>query len=451
MQQQNPQYSPLISTIVNNRNWASGMAALGRGYYKPLALIDALNPSGVYFTIESPDGSARFAYQPRQEPVGQVATVTQSGANLILTFTDPSYNGFRTKFIMRDNVGNTGYVVSASPGTVTLSPATRPTALVSTSHFLVGAYVSALPNAAGNQNSVGVDNVYLTNNYRTNWSAIRRESHTIGSRDKFVSYKFDETFYSWMTGEMEMLNRFAKAKMFDIIYSEPGQFQGLEGTTNRFEGIMAAIRNQYGRYIDMVTAFTQSEFESDLTWMATNDPAQNQNYLFYGGRAAWDRVCSFYQSNITFTQSERVLNGNKINFDIMETTIRGVTIKYMTGGIFDDKVLFPTISSVTGGYQESMTYFLLNLNPLPDVNGGPAIPVIRKFGFAHSPTTGGSETLYRYIPGMVGPGIGSSTGGGTMNGYQMTASPVMGASFQIAEDHGFDIQGDACVCRRLVA
>ena len=69
LQNQNPQYSPLISTIVNNRNWASGMAALGRGYYKPLALIDALNPSGVYFTIESPDGSARFAYQARQEPV----------------------------------------------------------------------------------------------------------------------------------------------------------------------------------------------------------------------------------------------------------------------------------------------------------------------------------------------------------------------------------------------
>ena len=276
LQQQNPQYSPLISTIVNNRNWASGMAALGRGYYKPLALIDAINPNGVYFTIESPDGSARFAIQPRQEPVATVASVTQSGANLILTFTDPTYTGFRPKFIMRDNQGNTGYIASVAPGTVTLMPATYPSALVSTSHFLAGSSVSALPNAAGNQNSSGVDNVYLTNSYRTNWSAIRRESHTISSRDKFVSYKFDETYYSWMTGEMEMLNRFAKGKMYDIIYSEPGQFQGLEGTTNRFEGTKAAIRNQGGRWIPMTTAFTQTEFESDLDWIASNDPAQFQ-------------------------------------------------------------------------------------------------------------------------------------------------------------------------------
>lgn len=451
LQNQNPQYNPLISTIVNNRNWASGMAALGRGFYKPLALIDALNPNGVYFTIESPDGSARFAYQARQEPVATVASVTQSGANLVLTFTDPYYSGFREKFIMRDNVGNTGYISSVAPGTATIMPSTYPSALVSTSHFLVGSTVSALAQAAGNQNSMGVSNVYRTNSYRTNWSAIRRNSHTVSSRDKFVSYKFDETYYSWVTGEMDMLNDFAKGKMYDIIYSEPGQAQGIEGTYNRFEGVKAAIRNQGGRYIPMATAFTQAEFESDLDWIASNDPAQFQNYMFYGGRAAWGRICSFYQTNITFTQSTRVVNGNNVNFDIMETTIKGITIKYMVGGIFDDKVLFPTISTVTGGYQESMTYFLLNLNPLPDVNGGPAIPVIRKFGFDHSPVTGGAETLYRYIPGMVGPGLGSSTGGGMMNGYQMTASPVMGASFQIAEDHGFDIQGDACVCRFLIA
>ena len=118
----NPQYNPLFATIVNNRNWASGVQDLARGWAKPLMLVDALNPQGSY-SIEGPDGKLQVAFQPRQEVVATVATVTQSGANLVVTWIDPTYNAFREKMIVRDSNGNQAYVLAATPGSV---PPTQP-------------------------------------------------------------------------------------------------------------------------------------------------------------------------------------------------------------------------------------------------------------------------------------------------------------------------------------
>ena len=145
--QQNPQYSPLIATIVNNRNWASGVQELARGWESDwLSFVDALNPDGA-FSIEGPEGILNVAYRPRQEVVATVDTVAQSGANLIITFTDPTFDAFRLKTMVRDSNGNQAYVVATAAGTITVAPATNPTTLVAASHFVAGRAV--LEMAAG--------------------------------------------------------------------------------------------------------------------------------------------------------------------------------------------------------------------------------------------------------------------------------------------------------------
>lgn len=448
----NPQYSPLFATIVNNRNWASGVADLSRGWAKPLMLIDALNPQGSY-SIEGPDGKLQVAYQPRQEVVATVATVTQSGANLIVTWVDPTYNAFREKMIVRDSNGNQAYVLNATAGSVVLAPATNPATLSSTSHFIAGRSVLEMGSGSGNQYSTGVTNIYKQNAVRYNWTAVTRESFTMSRREKFISYKFDETFYSYTQGELDMIKRFMKNKVKNMIYSEPGQFiSPTEGTVNRYEGLRAAIRNQGGRYISTPALFTAADFEADLDFMAINDPAQEQNYLWIGGRRAWARINNLYGgTNIQFTVSQAVINGNELNFDITQATINGITVKFMVLGLFDDVYSFPTISSVPGaGYKESNTYAILNLNPVPNKLGG-MIPSVRKFHFGSSDVTGGNETLYRFIPGMVGPGSTSSTGGSMLSGYQMATSATDGGQFEILEDAGIDFTADACVWRELSA
>ncbi len=443
---QNPQYNSAYTALMNNRNWASGVLDLDRAYAQPLAWIDSLNPQGSY-SIEGPEGQLLVAYRPRAEVVQTIASVSQSGANLIVTFTDPTYNSFRERFLVMDDNKNFGYVIASTAGSVTIKPATNPTALVAANHFVAGRTITEVGNIAGNQYSTGVANLYKTNAVRSNWSSIMRESCTISSREKFNTFGYDNTIYAYTQNEAEMVKRFMKRKLMKAVYHDPGQFNTqFEGTGNITQGLRAAVRDQGGMFIQSSSLLSQTMFESMLDFVATKDPAQYQNYAFIGGRQAWGRVSSFYQNNIIYTQSTRMgENGQAVTFDIAQVTIKGITLKIQVWGLFNDNVLFPKVSTIAGaGYKEANTFAILNLNPVPDAVSGGMIPSVRKFHFANSQMTGGQETLYRAIPGMVGVGNSNSTGLPTVNGYQIATSSTMGGSVEIAEDAGIDFTADGC-------
>lgn len=79
------------------------------------------------------------------------------------------------------------------------------------------------------------------------------------------------------------------------------------------------------------------------------------------------------------------------------------------------------------------------------------VPAIRKFHYASSALTGGRETLYTYIPGMIAPGASNGTGGNMMGNYQMGTSSIDGGQFEVLEDGGLDMAGDASVWRELAS
>ncbi len=316
-------------------------------------------------------------------------------------------------------------------------------------------FATEMGSGSGNHNSSGVTGLYETLGTRDNYAAIMRESQQFSSREKFTTIKNNgpggtEAVYGFYQDEQFMVERFLRAKTIKCFFSEPGlNIPTPEGAANSFQGLRAAIRDQGGRYVPTTAAFTQSDFESDLSWMATNDPAQQQDFMVFLGREAWGLISSFYQGDIGFTQSKAVVNGNELNFDIQKVTIKGISAQFIVLGIFDDKKLFPKLSAA-GGLQMSYTYAMVNLAPLPSKNGG-VVPCVRKFHFADSKVTGGAEIIYRYIPGMVGPGAGNSTGLPSMMGYQAAGSSIMGSGFEIAQDGGVDFTADACVWRELTA
>lgn len=446
----NPQFNPAFATIVNNRNWAAGVADLARGYARPLQLIDALNPSGS-FSVESDDGSMRVGFYPRQEVVATIATVTQNGANLDITWTDPNYEGFRPKVMVQDSDHWQGIVVSVSAGAMTIAPATYPTALDATLHFVAGRSVNTLQSGSANFNSTGLINLYKQPDYRLNYCAVARESHTVARREKFQSFIFDNVLMSYTMGEVQMIQRFMKNKVKDMLYSAPGTFNSVEGVTNRYEGLRLAVLNQGGRFISQPALPTTTDVIVDLDFMASNDPAMSQDFLWIMGRRMWSHINTIFGgTNIQFTVSKAVVNGNQLNFDIPQVTINGITVKVMILGMFDDKVTFPTISQVAGaGLKESNTYAMINLAPIPDAVTGGLVPSVRKFHFAASNITGGAETLYVYVPGMTPPGTSNSNGGTSMGKYNLGTSTIDGGSFQVLEDGGVDFTADACVWREL--
>jgi hypothetical protein len=450
----NPQFASLYASLFNYNQWASGVIDLDRGWSKPLAMFDAMNASSS-FGISGPEGKLIVLTQPRQEVVQQVLTATQSGSNLILTWADPTYTGFRNKDIIMDDKNYKAQVVSNNPGTVTIQPVAGTTTLTAGTHFAVGTWVSCLFDASGNLASpVGKENLYKERVPRYNYTALSRESFTAARREKFNTLMGpDGVAYYWSTGETQMVNRFVRKTLNKYIFSDPGVFTSqLEGVTNTTQGLRAAIRDQGGMFVSSPSLLSQTQFESYLTFLATKDPAQNQDYLFWGGREAWGRISSFYQNDIIYTVSTKIVGGQSVNFDIQQVTIKGVTIKIMVGSIFDDNVMFPALSSISGatGTKMSNTFCLLNLNPVPDADTGMMIPSCRKF---HWDTTGRGqyETIYKMIGGMTGAGQGNDTGPTVYNNYQMTSTPVDGFAVEMEADNGIDFTADGCVWFELSA
>ena len=443
----NPQFASANALLFNYNNWASGVVDLDRGWSTPYILFDAINQSKSFGISDDEGGKLRVLTMPRAEVVQTVATVTQSGANLILTWADNTYDSFRDKELVRDDDGNQGLVISHAPGTVTIQPATYPTALVSTSHFLANASVTSLGIASGNYYSTGVTSLYKSKVPRYNYAGVTRESHTMARGEKFFTFKGqDGVAYYYTEGETQMVKRFMKNNMKKYIFSEPGVFTGPEGETNLTQGFRAAVRDQGGLFLSQTSNFTRAQFEGWIDFVKSKTPGMYQDFVIWCGTAAWSTISGFYTTEMNFTTSTREIGGQNINIDVKQITFKGVTFKVMIGDMFDDNVMWPKLSTISGvtGTKMSNTLCILNLAPVPDANGGGLIPSCRKFHWS-TDGRGDMETIYKVIPGMTGPGAGNDTGPNLWNNYQMTASNVDGVTFEMLAHNGIDFTADGCV------
>ncbi len=106
--------------------------------------------------IVGADGQFQKPNMGRSQIVAQVATNATSGNNLVLTWTDPNFDLFRTTFTVTDGTvaNNLGRVISHGPGTVTLEPGPGIGTWNTAIHFVAGTY--ALEDAAKRHDVYGM-------------------------------------------------------------------------------------------------------------------------------------------------------------------------------------------------------------------------------------------------------------------------------------------------------
>lgn len=453
----NPQiYSLYASTLTYNqfapavldldRDWSSGYT---------IALFEASNRNTSY-GVTGPEGKLVTWTQPRQLVVQQIASTSQSGANLVINFVDPTYTGFRVKDIVMDDPGsNKAQVISTAPGTITVCPAGSPTTLTNGSQFVAGRFIAATWDGSGNYNSTGKTRLFKDRVPRTNYSAVSRDTCQVSRREKFNSYMGKQgVAYYWSDQETWMVQRFARNYLNKIIWSDPAVFNSpIEGVTNQTQGLRAAVRDQGGMFVQATQALTQTQFESYFDFVASKYAAPYQDFWLLAGRNAWGQISSFYTNQLAYTVGTKLANGTALNFDVPQITIKGITMKIMLVSAFNDVVQWPaqtTIPGLTGTIKEN-TFCIVNLKEIPAADGSGVISPARKFHYAGDPTSGlggvigGDETIYKIIPGMTNFGMGNSTGASIHQMYQMAASSIDGAQIEMLMDNGMDFQADGWV------
>lgn len=444
MTNQNPQFYSLYATLLNYDNWGAAVYDLDRDWGQVIYFIEQIN-GGKSRAVSSPDGTYNKVTMPRAEVVAQVAaTPTASGANLILTWVDPTYNAFRVKDVVMSSDYEYGRVISASAGTITIEPFFDPAALT-TANFALGSYVMAIVDVSGNFNSLGKTNLYKDKTIITNYASVQRDSCQLARREKFNSFMHAPGIaYYWSEGERQMFKRFYKNYVKKCLFSVKGTgVSSVEGAINGTEGIRDAIINQGGWYVSSTTALTQAVWEDMINYTSTSYARTYQDKVFLMGRSAWQQISSFYTNNIAFTVSQRTAGGQNLMFDVKNVTIAGITATVMIADFLNDNVAFPALSSVPGvsGTRMSNSIFMIDASPIP--SDGPEmrmLPSIEKFHFAQDDRQ--EEQIYKMIGGMTGGGPSNYTGPTVYNNYQLTSTAVDGVSMEILGDNGISCVAD---------
>jgi len=380
----------------------------------------------------TPDGSFNTPIKNVQTVQAVIASATQSGNNLILTFTDATYASFRKDQKVSDHNMFEGYVLQASPGTITVGPLNNPsTTLTAGTHFPANTTIRANGKIAANFNSVGTTTLYDQKDVQVDWSEITRDTCQIARREKQNLFESTTTagekvFYGYTDTEANTFNRFLWECAYKYMFGKGGTgLQLSDGVASKTYGIRNRIIDNSGNYISSNAPMTQAQFESMVLQAASVNPAMGSEILLMPGRRALQQIGTFYPSQMAFAAAERRNDKMSVSLDTREVFIAGINVKVLTN--------FSLLNSekIEDWHKDSV--YVLNMAPT-NMNGQKA-KMVQLIHTSDDPNST-SEVIRKETPGMTGSGQGNNTGMGNIGQNQVTASPVDGTTVEFLDDSG---------------
>jgi hypothetical protein len=401
---QNPQFGfSLFSNLFTYDNTNPFLLDLDRNWTQVWKVMNILN-AGKSIGFNDNAGIYRRPILKRQAVLAQIASATQSGANLILTFTDPNYAGFRQKDYVKDDLMFEGRVISDNNiGGVTIEPLYNPSgALVSGTNFAVGQTIRAYGDVSGNFNSGAKKPLYREISVQTDYSTVFREGTQRARREKFKTHiGTDGIAYFYTNDEVEMVKRAFKLYGKTIMFGEGGtKTSTVEGQINGTRGVRASIIAD-GVYDNSPVPLTQATFESLFFSVANVDGAVEQTIEVWCGRRALATIQRFYTNLVQYAGTQSTLGGlgkagSGENWNVY--SIGGVTVHLRVMGCLNDYLEVPD------WMQDSV--YIMDVTPQPATNENGQIIKQSPLQMIHwaSNTDSENSMLYSCVPGTVAPG-----------------------------------------------
>lgn len=430
----NPQFGySLYANLFTYNNAASGIVDLDRNWTQVWDIMNLLN-GGKSIGFNDPQGIYNRPIKKRVSVSQIIATATQQGANLVLTFADVNYNGFRVKDYVKDNLMYEGRVIVAAPGTITVEPMFNPaTTLTAGTHFAATGTITAYGDVSGNFNSGGKVPLYRDIVVQQDYSTVYRDTCQRARRQKFNTHiSRNGIAYVYTDDETEMINRAMKYYGKTIMFGEPGTKQsGVEGQINMVRGIRRSIIQDGINMSGGTSQITRAQFEQLYYGVANTDGRVEQTIEVWMGRRAAATIQSFYSSFIQYGGSLNTFGGASVKgTNIMMNASAGVTTNWRILGCLNDGLEVPD------WMQDSV--YVMDLTPVPmRTESGQILKVspVQKIHWSAN-TNSEDEIIYKAVPGMTIP---ISTGNDTSAvyaDYQFASNNNDGYSCEYLHDFG---------------
>lgn len=330
-----------------------------------------------------------------------IDSVAQSGADLIVTLKDASYDLFREGDVVRDSNDYDGLVKSKQAGQVVIQPFTSG-ALVAATHFIKDSTISVLGNASAARASQGVQSLSYIPDKDYNCYNVVRDSQVITTEDlqeTFVKYQGQNW---WAAQEKNMLQRLTAQVAERIIWGKRGyQISTNKGLVNSNGGILWSIENR-GGMVDPITsdAISLSKINEIVSNIKMRSGKGLSELTFVGGINAIVKIQSVLGPIVAQSGINNTFGGKEVKgFSVPFYSIGFVNCKFVHDPMFDNPGKFGVssadltqISGLTGS-KKSNSFFVMDTSPVDRVGGGTE-PVMEMF-YYHK------EMSFGYIKGMT--------------------------------------------------
>lgn len=421
----------LVAKTLNERNVFDRVYDISGGYNTLSLLTNMLNKNGAkqVNTVKY-----ETATMDNMNIATTIASNAASGTNLIVYFSDPTFNLCREGDTVADTERIMGRVISFAPGQITIQPVNVSSWNTAT-NFIAGMTCKVFFDSSVNRFSVGKQTIISTPDLDYNYSSVTRDSVQLAREDFLNTYVKQEGRYWWFNQEAEMMQRLMRGVEHKFIFSPRQQLTDASGATVNYNGgLIWAIDNRGGTHISSSSPLTQSIFIDLLRQVKQKNAAGAQSLVCYYGLAAKFTIDQMTQQFIQFAGTNNTFGvASRGGLDIKSYRIAGVEVSFVPMPILDDPILFPEMSTIPGvrGTRMSNSFFLLDVSPIP-VKGGGYAPAIERFYF------GEREFMYGYVPGMIGP-EGAAPSTLMTSGYALQATDVDGFSCHGLTQNGINI------------
>ena len=363
--------------------------------------------------------------------VAQVATQTISGNNLIITWTDPTYDNFRFEDIVYDNTiaSNQGRVISHSAGTITIEPAPAYGGSLITfgsTTFAVGSYVTAIYRNSGIGDSTASESLFQTPNYITYQTSVMRDNLTIAEMDKgktFVQIEgTDMWYYAYQLQFQKRIKRMKDMKsMFSIFGNQPNS-PLLGGMVNYSKGFIDAVNDATVGGVTMNTSspMTKANYETFINKMSDRQATDTTyNIPQIMGRGALQALQQFTAPYIQFAGKNNTFGGLDVEgLDVYTYTIAGIHTDIIISAFLNNPYSFPTQSAVNQYRRMQNTILTVDMGLYDTPGGSGQLPAIESLYF------GDKEEYWYYKPGVTSSSLLGLSNDGFNNsmGYNLAVS-----------------------------
>lgn len=414
----------LYAKFLSDRDVMPMVYASDFGYNVIQQIIDISNKNGAVQVMQPKFEIPKMGNTSIAQTLGAAPTLV--GTNLRITFSAANSN-FRLKDAVYDSNLICGRVVNIVSSTqVDLMPVSV-TSWNTSTHFQSGMTAKVGHDISGNFNSRRKSSLTYTPDLDYNYTGVTRETNSQARRDRIKTYIKWEGEYWYSSQQFLTVQNFAKQQEFKYFYSNRGVIQTPdEGEAYTTGGIRWNIINNGGNYYPISNDLTETSF-ANILYDYSMKVAQNGRRIvaLMGKAAMWNLNLNVTRPYVLNAGDKNTFGGMKVNgLNVNQYAIGNSVIEYVHYPLLDDPNLFPEISSITGKPKNSSTILLMDMSPVPSVDGSGNIPVVQKRYF------GEQEYYHTFINGMV------KYDGAKMGDYEVTQSDVDGAEFNILTDDG---------------